>query len=236
MSQTSYPFEHDIAYAGLQADSGFDYDVSRTAEGEIGFGLGVVAGTDAEEQVRLPLFEIATVTYDIDFEASNSIAFSVNGVAITPVVYATSHAATLAALVSAIDGLTGVTATNPSGRIITVTAAGTDATVVTTVTGGSNQAVGTIVTSSSDVVRGISIAILNQTTGNYEDTNTVSVKRKGAIWVSTDGGGITVDGSVYIDTDGKFTDSATDSLAVSSASYAAYDSSTELAKVEINLP
>lgn len=236
MSQTSYIRDHAIAYAGLQADSGFDYDISRVAEGAIGFGLGAVAGTDAEEQVRVPLFDIAEATYDADFVTSNSIAFSVNGVAITPVVYATSHAATLAALVAAIDALTGVSATNPSGRIVRVVATGTDVAVTTTVTLGASQAGSTIVTSSSDVVRGITVAILNQTTGEYDDTNVVTVKRKGAIWVATDGSGITVDGSVYIDTDGKFTDSATDSLAVSGASYAKYDSTTELALVEINLP
>ncbi len=236
MSQTAYSLNHDIAYAGMQADSGIDYDVSRTAEGVVGFGLGVSAGTDAEEQVRTPFFNVIEVTYDADFVASNSITFDVDGDAITPVVYATSHAATLAALVTAVDGLTGVTATNPSGRIVRVVTVGTDAVVSTTVTGGASQAGSTQVSSSSDVVRGISVAILNQTTGNYTDTNIVTVKRRGAIWVQTDGSGITVDGSVYIDTDGKFTDSTTDSLAVSGASYVKYDSTTELALVEINIP
>lgn len=236
MSQNSYTRDHNTAYAGLQADSGFDYDVSRVAEGAIGFGLGAAAGTDAEEQVRLPLFDIAEVTYDADFVTSNSIAFSVNGVAITPVAFDTDQATTLAALVAAVDGLTGVSATNPSGRIVRVVAAGTDVAVTTEVTGGASQAGATIVTSSSDVVRGITVAILNQTSGEYDDTNVVTVKRKGAIWVATDGSGITVDGSVYINTDGKFTDSATDSLAVSSASYVKYDSTTQLALVEINLP
>jgi len=236
MSQTSYKLNHDVAYAGLQADSGFDYNVSRVAEGDLGFGIGAVAGTDAAEQVRLPLFDIATLTYDADFVASNVINVSVNGAAISPVTYATSHAVTLAAVVSAIDGLTGVDATNTSGRIIEITADGTDVAVVTTVTSGSSQAGHTIVTSSSDVVRGITVCFLNQETGQVDDTNVATIKRRGAIWCKTDGSGVTVDGNVYINTDGEFTDSATDSLAVSSASYVDYDSVTELAKVEINLP
>jgi len=235
MSQTAYSLEHNIAYAGMQADSGIDYDVSRTAEGVIGFGLGAVAGTDAEEQVRLPLFETSSVTYGSDFGASNVISFTVNGVSISPVTYASSHAATLTALVAAVNGLTGVTATNPSGRVVKVVVSGVDNVSTTSVAGGS-AVTSAVVTSSSDVVRGISVAILNQTTGNYTDTNIVTVKRRGAIWVQTDGSGVTVDGSVYIDTDGKFTDSTTDSLAVSGASYVKYDSTTELALVEINIP
>lgn len=146
MSQPSYTRDHAIAYAGLQADSGFDCNVSRVAEGIVPFGIFAVAGTDAEEQVKVP-------------------------------------------------------------------------------------------TVDTDVVRGVSVAILNQTSGNYADTNVVTVKRKGAVWVSTDGGGITVDGPVYaVATSGVATDAAAGNIAIPNASYVKYDATTQLALVEINLP
>ena len=50
----------------------------------------------------------AVAVYSASFVASNSITFVVNGVAITPVVYGSSHVLTVAALVAAIDGLSTV--------------------------------------------------------------------------------------------------------------------------------
>lgn len=54
MSQTSYNIEQSEAFAGLKVDSRFDTVESHLAEGAIDFGLGVVAGTDATRQVKVP--------------------------------------------------------------------------------------------------------------------------------------------------------------------------------------
>lgn len=90
---------------------------------------------------------VQTITFDIDFEASNSIAYSINGVAQTPIVYATSHAATITALASAIEAHASILTAVAAGRVITVTSVNSDAiTFVITVTLGSNQAVDTIAT------------------------------------------------------------------------------------------
>lgn len=52
MSQTSYDINQGESYAGMKADSRFDTVESKIAEGAIPFGIGVVAGTDAERQVK----------------------------------------------------------------------------------------------------------------------------------------------------------------------------------------
>ena len=66
---------------------------------------------------------------------------TVNGVAITPVVYATSHAATFAAVIAAIDALDGVSAVAGTGReiLITVDNALSNITVSSATTGGAGQ-------------------------------------------------------------------------------------------------
>ena len=55
MSQTSYAIEAGRATAGMLGDTGHDmYHVSRAAEDTaIGFGLGVIQGTDPETQAKL---------------------------------------------------------------------------------------------------------------------------------------------------------------------------------------
>lgn len=145
MSQTNYKNEMDKASAGLIADSGFDYCVSRTAETEILFGYAVKAGTD-------PVNEVAVISAD------------------------------------------------------------------------------------TDTVAGVAVQILNQTAGKYEVSDVTTIIRRGAVWGVTDDGGVTVGGPVYVDTDGKFTDNGTGTVAVSAAAYVDYDDTLKLAKIEINLP
>lgn len=85
----------------------------------------------------------AILSFSADFVASNSTALSVNGVSITPVVYATSHAATFAALVAAIDGLSSVESAtgNSTTRLITIipTDQTIDPVIVAATTGGAGQ-------------------------------------------------------------------------------------------------
>jgi len=46
---------------------------------------------------------VATVVFDIDFVESNSAAFTINGTAVTPVVFITDHATTMAAIITQIE-------------------------------------------------------------------------------------------------------------------------------------
>jgi len=100
-----------------------------------------------------------TITYDADFVASNSITFNINGQSITPVVFATSHNATVEALRAAIQGLSGVETAkitdSPTNRIIEViTPIFNDTLFRTTlatslVTLGASQAVAVVVQSNT---------------------------------------------------------------------------------------
>lgn len=98
-------------------------------------------------------------TYSADFVTSNVIAFSVDGVAITPVTFATSHALTFAALVTAIDGLSSVESATGDAvtRVITIIPIDQEeggSTVTTAVTLGASQATGTVVYDSNTIYIG----------------------------------------------------------------------------------
>lgn len=85
---------------------------------------------------------VQTITFDADFVASNSIAYSVDGVSQTPIVYATSHAATLSALAAAIEATQPVYTCTAATRTLTITSENADQPLfVITVTGGASQPV-----------------------------------------------------------------------------------------------
>lgn len=106
------------------------------------------------------------VVYDANFIALNSITFSVNGEAITPRVYATSHAATITALAADIEALTAVESarldpTDPNNRTILVVPATTDVdpTITSVVTLGASQAVMSSSWKASTILPGTPVAI-----------------------------------------------------------------------------
>lgn len=253
MSLTKYQNELDNGQAG-QIATLEDWNIkTRNAEQAIGFGKAVVKGVTGGTDVKNIFKSKASITYDINFEASNSITFTVNGVSITPVVYATSHAATFAALIAAIDALSGVSAVAGTGReiLVTVDAAAANITVASVVTGGTNQAVGTIVYTSVDVFEGIAALRHGQpvTVGGsdqYEINDVVNVLTKGVIWVQVVAT-VAYGDSVYVYNDksnsanqGQFTNSSSGNLAVSGARFVSAAVGTTgtpaLAKVEINQP
>ena len=106
---------------------------------------------------NLPKKVKAVLTYDADFVTSNSIAASVNGVAITPVTFTSTHAATATALLAALNGLTGVTATkDATGRIYTIYAGTLANVVASAVTAGATQA-GAVITYPSNTKDGVEV-------------------------------------------------------------------------------
>jgi hypothetical protein len=179
---------------------------------------------------------------------------TVNGVAITPVVYASSHASTFAALISAIDALDGISAVAGAGReiLITVNDALENITLSdVAVSGGASQPTTTIVYSSVDVFEGVAVIRHGQpATINGEDQyqlqDAVNVLTKGTIWVEVVSS-VAYNDSVYVYNDksnptnqGQFTNSASGNLAISGAKFVSSASGSTstpaLAKVEFNLP
>lgn len=105
------------------------------------------------------------VSYDANFVASNSIAFSFNGNAIVAEVYATSHAATMAALVAKIEALDGVLSvtmdrTDTNGRsFFIIPEDGTEPTVESVVSSGASQAAMTDTWYPNEIMIGTPVAI-----------------------------------------------------------------------------
>lgn len=92
--------------------------------------------------------QIMTMTFDADFVASNSILSTVDDVALTPVVFTTDQATTLAAVAAELQGDASITTATATGaREITITFADNVAhTLSVAVTLGASQATGTIAT------------------------------------------------------------------------------------------
>ena len=104
----------------------------------------------------------AIITYSADFVASNSIALAVNGVSITPVVYATSHAVTFAALIAAVEALSSCSCTgDATARTLTIipTDQDIDPVVTSQVTLGASQATATVQTAINDLFEGCPVVL-----------------------------------------------------------------------------
>jgi hypothetical protein len=89
-----------------------------------------------------PVREVSTITLNADLVASNSVVVTVDGTALSAINYATSHAATLTAIATAIQATAGVLTATANGRVITITGAnpGDPFTIAMTITGGASQA------------------------------------------------------------------------------------------------
>jgi len=211
MSQTSYSINQGEAYAGMKVDSRFDTVESHLAEvpaGEVmNFGIGVMSGIeDAVNQVRKPSASKSVLTTDIALEASNSTVITVNGDALTAVVYATGDAETMAAIVAMIATHEDVySAVLTSARVITVLGVNGIALTITGVTtGGSNQAVWTPVASDPGTFRGLVIhrhveKALSTGVAAIVDQDSVDVLRRGEVWMPyVSGSAPTVDTALYI--------------------------------------
>ena len=196
---------------------GIESDVrSGAANAAIDFGAPVFIDVGEDVKVRPFVKDETIVTYDADFVASNSIAASVNGVAITPVVYATSHAATFAALVAALDALSGVdiVSSNATTRVIRLRTKGTTLTFTSTVTLGASQAVATQQASTSYLFGGVALRTAkNLVSGvaRYEAKDPVNVLQEGTVWVTT-ADAVSSQKAVYLTSAGAWTDEVTGNI------------------------
>jgi hypothetical protein len=208
--QLSYNYLMNVAAsAGQIYDIGFNNVLSPvSAIEEIPIGLGTAKVIGADMQVRLPHLDIATVTASVPLVASNSTVVTLNGVALTPVVYATSNAATLtaiAALIAAQDGI--ASATSNGTDAITITAdqgLAVSATFVTTL--GSGQPTWTTVYTNDNVFYGVALYIQNKQNllgpngslggSPYFVGDPVPVMTRGRVWVTVEDA-VTSDDPVY---------------------------------------
>ncbi len=244
MPQLAYNQDMTEAYAGLKVDSRFDHVETGQAEGVIPFGYPV--GAEAGETVKVSTFakDNCALVFDIDFEASNKINGTVNGVAWVEVDWTTDQATTLALLVAAIDAMTGVSASSSALKTVDIEMdASVTITVTSVVTGGSNQAVGTPTYSSDNVFRGIALhkhrepSGVAQTDAQYANTEAVSVLRQGAAWGECSVA-VTADETAYVDiaaATAKFTNVSTNNL-TTGGKFRSTIAAAGVAKVEINLP
>lgn len=102
-------------------------------------GLPVFGYANSGEKVWKLKADVSSILFSADLSASNSTVVTVNGVASAAVVYATSHSATMDAIVNAIKAIPGVEAVRDSGntRTILIRTKGATSTASGVVTGGS---------------------------------------------------------------------------------------------------
>lgn len=102
-------------------------------------GLPVFGYTGSGEKVWKLKADVSSILFSADLSASNSTVITVNGDASAAVVYATSHTATMDAIVNAIKALAGVEAVRDSSnaRTILIRTKGATITASGAVTGGS---------------------------------------------------------------------------------------------------
>ena len=209
--QTAYSFLMNLASAGQLYDIGF-IDVLSPVNpyNFIPTGVGVSKIIGADYQVQLPFQNIVAVAASVPLVALNSTVVTLNGTALTPVVYATSNAATLTAIAALIESQDHIlTAVSNGTDTITITADpgyAVTATFVTTL--GVGQPTWTSTYSNSADFYGVAIYIQNQQnlispygTGSagpspYVPGMPVSTLRRGRIYVNTETT-VTSDSPVY---------------------------------------
>lgn len=260
--QLSYSQSFDQAFAGMPVDADSnEFADSQLALEPLDFGFAAMRAdvSTYPNGARGPKRNQATAVFSADLVTSNSVAGTVNGVALTATVFATDHATTMAALgakiVAALAALTvpivaTATVGGASNRTLTIDAK--DAHVLLAsfvVTLGGSQATVTLTNGTSDTVDQFLGILLHSNqpprpdgTKGYAANDAVATVRQGRIWspISHD----VVEGdAVYIDfqagSEGKFTNQTTaPNLAVTRAKFrkTALSSGLGLAQVEANLP
>ena len=192
--------------------------ISKLAAEDLPLGYPLFALKGNDESIGLLNNDEAAVLYDADFVSLNNIEFNVtrpgpNDVDVTTqvnVLFDTDQATTLAALVAAVDAITGIDAAGTGAREITVNSDdGAAITVTSTVTLGASQAGETVTPANSgnQVFRGVSM--LTQTNPvPYPSGSMVNVMTEGGIWVEVSTACVS-QSAVYYAADGTFANAGT---------------------------
>lgn len=184
--------EQDEAIAGLP--HGINKRVRTLRCGEsagIPFGHAVmVYSGDRDGGYSMKQDELL-LTFSADLVTSNSIALTINGTALTPVVFATSHNDTMDLLKAAIEAVfTTAAVTLPdisTNRQIKVYIKDTIMSGSGVVTGGASQATITATLSSAQVFAGVSGFVHKEYAGvaKYNLNEAMNVLHSGEVWVET---------------------------------------------------
>lgn len=200
----------DPAFAGLKI--GFDNNTETLLAAEaIAFGVPLFGYVGDAVKAYNYALDVNKLVFSADLITSNKVNGSVNGVAYAEVTFASTHAATMTALINAMKAISGVEAvldsTDTNGRTILVRTKGADCTVTATVTAGSTQATATITTGNGQVFVGIA-QHTQKTPGSYEIQDAVNVLAVGQVWAKASAA--TANGIAYVTTAGIFGSSGID--------------------------
>lgn len=256
MSQTSYSLYMDKGMHGSKADSRFDAVISLISLGDIPIGRGIIQATGLEQSGRLPAINQVVITDDAGTYTAGDIVVTVNGTAVTES-FDTDKDTTLtnlaASILAAITDLASC-AYVAGSHTITLISNNTDLTVTVDVTGiTGTMTISSIVTSTTDTAAkcaGVCIqngTLLQNSAGlvQYVEDDVMSVVQQGAVYLYPEEA-VTVDSAVYF----RITDGGTgkpvggfgasaDSgkcVVLPGARWAMSGSTTEVAKLELNLP
>lgn len=209
MPQTSYNFEMTNGIAGQLYDIGFNNVLSPVNPGPnyIYPGLGVAKVIGQDMQVRLPHQDIASITASASLSASNSTVVTLNGIDLTPVVYATSNTLTLQAIVNLIEAQPGISSASSNGTsVITINANQGYSVSATAVTTGGSAVTWATALSNDNVFYGVSVFVQNKMNlygpqgsagaAPYIPGDAVSTLTRGRIYVYAENN-ITSDSPVY---------------------------------------
>lgn len=151
--QTAYPLNMPIGVPGRIADNCTVKNTLNPLAGEdILPARGVCKAIGQDYVVTYPRVNQSVNVFSADLITGNTVNATVNGIAITPVVYATSHVATMNAIAAEIAALPGIASAIVGGannRTLTVMSDNGTSIAVTgfLVTGGASQA--TVTTTDS---------------------------------------------------------------------------------------
>lgn len=165
--QNTYPYNMPKGVPGRPADCGFNNKLSPVCLENIPAALGVMKPLNLDYAIMLPRNDTGSALFSADLITGNTVNGTVNGVAITPVVYATSHLATMQAIaneIAAIPSVSSATVGGANNRTITVISNVGTATTLTSfaVTGGASQATISVAISQSGTFFGVTQQIANK--------------------------------------------------------------------------
>lgn len=180
--QTSYPLNMPIGVPGRIADNCFKNTLSPICGENIMPARGVCKAPGQDYVVVLPRVNQSVNVFSADLITDNVVNATVNGVAITPVTFATSHIATMNVIAGEIRNLAGIASATVGGvnnRTITVLSDNGTAITITgfTVTGGASQATVTTTNSAFGQFFGVSQEIYNKV-GNWNPGNLTDLQEQ----------------------------------------------------------
>ena len=158
--QNSYPQNMPWGIEGRPADCGFNNKLSATCLENIPPARGVMKPLGVDYSIVLPRNDMASSVFSADLILDNVVNMTVNGVAIPPVTFMTSHLETMHAIANAIKAIPSISNAVVGGAnnhtLVIISKVGTaSAVTVGTVTGGLTQAVITTTAGQSGTFFGV---------------------------------------------------------------------------------